>query len=98
VIDPTPDYIAENIYPGESMKMDVVAKFDSDENCYGWTWANETEKGWRNKEFELLRKNYIAKISLFTSGEKYEKYFRVLNETNFDNFRLTEVLNKDVLK
>lgn len=95
VIDHNQNYISENIYPGESIKMDVAAKFDSDELCYGWTWDNENNKGWRNKDYELLRKNYIVKVTLFTAGDKIVKCFRVLNESNFDDFRLDKTLKTD---
>lgn len=98
VIDPVGNYFAENIYPGESVNIDTVAKHDDDENCFGWTWENENtdpKKWFRNKSWELNKGLYLIKISIQTSGDKFEKCYRIINDLNFDNFRLESMVKND---
>src|SRR5262245_9700582 len=44
----------QDVFPGERALLDVVAIFDDDEACYGWTNANyHSVPLWRNPKWKL---------------------------------------------
>ena len=93
-IDPSDNFTVGNIYPGEKQKICIAARFVEDEDCYGWTWETEDKK-WPNPDFKLKHKNYIAKIILKTSTEKFTEFVRIINEVPFNEFRLEKILESD---
>ncbi len=69
-----------DIYPGESERLDVAAKFDEDEFCYGW--SNESyfsTPHWRNPNWELPPGRYLVKVVVVSAGEKCTGIFRLIN-------------------
>lgn len=79
-----------DIYPGESERVDIVARFDSDTACHGWTNANYfTNPQWRNPDWILPQGNYLAQVSVVTSGQKCVEVFRIINSsTNRGDLRI----------
>jgi hypothetical protein len=71
--------------------VDVVGKFDDEDDCYGW--SNESYlpgKNWpRNPEFRLPKGRYIAKITIYSSGDKSCAFFLLENSVAKEHFRLT---------
>lgn len=78
-----------DIQPGEEEPIDVAARFDADESCYGWTNENYfSTPVWRNPRWELRRGRYLVRVELRTSGQKFVQCFRLSNEGTRDSFRL----------
>lgn len=79
-----------NCYPGSKETIDIVARFDSDEDCY--IWNNDSYlKGWRNDDHKLPKGRYYIIVSVFSSGEKTIGYFKLENSVGKKDFRLTSL-------
>ena len=45
-----------DVAPGETQRFDVAARFDNDDDCYGWSNENYfSEPKWRNPRWRLAR-------------------------------------------
>ena len=98
IFDPQRLTVSSNmdIYPGHSQSFDIAAKFDSDEECYGWN--NEvyfSDPLWRNPNWKLAHERYLVKVTISSAGEKITKVCRLINDVPRDNFRLEEKLPDD---
>ena len=72
----------QDIYPGESERMDLVARFDQDADCYGWTNAGYfSNPKWRNPDWKLPQGNFLARVSIVTAGEQCVEVFRIINSS-----------------
>lgn len=83
-----------DISPGEGEKFDVVARFDNEENCYGWSNENYL-RGWRNPDRILRPGRYLALISFVSAGEKYTGLYRIINDVPQRDFRLEKATPED---
>lgn len=91
VFDPVKYYAGfyRNCYPGTIESLNVVAKFDTDNECYGWSnWSYIPGKTWRNKDRELPKGRFLVKISVSSSGEKVSAVFKLENSVTCHDFRL----------
>ena len=78
-----------DVYPGERTRLDVAAKFDSEDEAYGWSNLNYfSDPPWRSREWKLPRGRYLVAISITSSGQKCEGIFRLLNDAGPRDFRL----------
>ncbi len=78
-----------DVYPGEHTPLDIAAKFDSEEDAYGWSNLSYfSNPPWRNPDWKLPRGRYLVAISISSSGQKREGLFRLLNEAGPSDFRL----------
>lgn len=69
-----------DIYPGEEEIFDVVARFDNDNDCYGWCNESFISKPlWRNPERRLNQGIYLLKIEINSSGTKLKGDFSLTN-------------------
>ncbi|SRR5258706_65590 len=85
-----------DIYSGHSQDIDIAAKFDDDEECYGWN--NEgylSEPLWRNPNWKLSSERYLVKVIVSTAGEKITYVCRLINDVSRINFRLDNKLPQD---
>ena len=74
------DIERRDIHPGESERMDIVARFENDTECYGWSNQNYfSTPAWRNPDWCLPRGKYLACVNVVSSGEKCTRVFRVIN-------------------
>jgi len=74
-------------FPGLPELVDVAARFDSDEDCFGW--SNESYlKGWRNPEFKLPKGRYLVRITIRSSGDNVSGVFKLENSVGVEHFRL----------
>jgi len=88
-----------DIQPGESETIDVAARFDEDQSCYGWSNENYFSNPlWRNPRWELGAGRYIIRVEMRTSGQKFVRYFRLCNEGTRDSFRLELAQSSDEKK
>jgi len=78
-----------DIYPGERTPLDVAAKFDSEDEVYGWSNLSYfSVPPWRNPDWKLPRGRFLVAVSISSSGQKCEGLFRLLNEAGPNDFRL----------
>lgn len=86
----------QDIAPGEAATLDVVARFDNDEECYGWS-MDSYRKGWRNPDWKLGRGRYLLKVEIFSGDQSCSSLFRLINDVPTDAFRLEPAMAGDVV-
>ena len=87
-------YLRRDIPPGENEEIDIVAKYDNEEECYGW--PNDSYKlGWRPEQWKLTKGRYIIKIEVIASGYRLFDVFRVVNDVGMSDFRLEKANKED---
>lgn len=88
-----------DIQPGEAEPIDVAARFDDDQSCYGWSNENYfSDPLWRNRRWKLSTGRYIVRVEVRTSGQKFVQCFRLCNEGTRDSFRLEPAQSSDEKK
>ena len=88
-----------DIPPGESLHINVAARFDEEEECYGWN--NESyfsNPVWRNPEWRLIAERYLVRLTIISAGEKCVGLFRLINDVSRNNFRLENSLPNDIIR
>jgi hypothetical protein len=84
----SPD-LMRDVYPGEPETFDVAARFDDDEECYGWN--NESYFStplWRNPNWRLPKGRYLIRLEIISAGEKLSRVFRLVNDGPRNEFRI----------
>lgn len=85
-----------DIHTGESWNSDVAAKFDDEEECYGWTNENYfSDPVWRNPDWQLPKGRYLVNLEIITAGNKYSRLFRLINDVQSSDFRLEQPVKED---
>ncbi len=88
-----------NCYPGGIELIDVAARFDEEEDCFGW--SNESylaHKGWRNNDWKLSKGRYLVSITVYSAGEKTKGVFLLENSAGRKDFRLLPASEDDIQK
>jgi hypothetical protein len=88
-----------DVPPGEAQRLDVAARFDVEEECYGWN--NESyfsDPVWRNPEWRLNAGRYLVRVTIISAGEKCVSLFRLINDVSRQDFRLENILPGDVVR
>jgi hypothetical protein len=78
-------------FPGTSELFDVAARFDNDEDCYGW--SNDSylpAKGPRHPDFKLSKGRYLVKVTIRSSGDQIDGVFQLENFGARADFRLLQ--------
>ena len=87
-----------DVYPGESERLDVVARFDNEDECYGWNNDSYfSNPPWRNPDWSLSPDRYIVKVTVVSAGEKCTGIFRLINDVAQRDFRLEPALPDDAV-
>jgi hypothetical protein len=74
-------------FPGTSELIDIAARFDNDEDCFGWS-NDSYVKGWRNAEYRLPKGRYLVTVTVYSSGDRVEDVFELENSVAREHFRL----------
>ena len=85
-----------DVYPGEAERLDVAARFDNEDECYGW--SNESyfsNPVWRNPDWRLPSDRYLVKVTIISAGEKCTGVFRLINNVPQQDFRVEPALSTD---
>lgn len=78
-----------DVYPGEAQQLGVIARFDNEPDCYGW--SNESyfsEPKWRNPAWRLPPGRYLVRVTVISAGSKCTSVFRLSNDVSQPDFRL----------
>jgi hypothetical protein len=85
-----------DIYPGFKESINIAARFDDDEECYGWTNKNFfSAPMWRNPDWKLPNGRFLVKVVISSSVVKCEGIFRLVNDVGMKDFRLEKALEED---
>jgi hypothetical protein len=103
IIDPTRFTLESRIdvHPGEDerQRLDVAARFDNEDECYGWN--NESylsDPPWRNPNWKLSKGRYLVRVTVLSAGEKCTGIFRLVNDVAQQDFRIEPVLSTDSIR
>ena len=89
-------FLRRDIFPGNLERLDVAARFDNDNECYGWnSEAYFSKPQWRNPKWQLQPGRYIVRVEVNTSGEKTTELFRLCNDVSIEDFRLEPAQKQD---
>lgn len=81
-------------FPQTPELVDVVARHDQDQDCYGW--CNESYiKGWRNPDFCLPPGRYLVRVTIMFSGDTTSEIFKLENSLTRSDFRLLPATDED---
>ncbi len=87
-----------DIPPGESEHINIAARFDNENDCYGWN--NESYFSnpiWRNPDWRLNPERYLVRVIIISAGEKCVGHFRLINDVPRHDFRIENSLPEDVV-
>lgn len=90
--DPTRSTPYVDIPPGASEPLDVAMRSRSDEKCFGWhNNFVENPSPQLDDIFDLARGRYHVLVNVRTAGLDFQRVFRVVNDHDWDHFRLEEL-------
>ena len=85
-----------DVYPGETTPLDLAVKFDSEAEAYGWSnLSYVSDPPWRHPDWKLPVGGVLVAGTVFSSGQKCEGLFRLINEGGRIDFRLEPALAND---
>lgn len=85
-----------DVYPGEVTPLDVVVKFDGEDEAYGWSNLNYgCNPPWRHPDWKLPQGRFLVSVTVLSSGQKCEGLFRLLNQGGPNDFRLEPARGSD---
>jgi len=87
-----------DIPSGEAQRLDIAARFDTENMCYGWN--NESyfsDPVWRNPNWQLNTGRFLVKVTLISAGERKIGLFRLVNDVPRQDFRMDNKLPNDVV-
>jgi hypothetical protein len=85
-----------DIFPGERQELDLVVRFQGEDNCYGWN--NETyfkSADGKNPDWELEHERYLVQIRIVASGQTFHGVFQLVNDIPYSSFRLEDATVED---
>lgn len=82
-----------DIPPGEAQRLDVAARFDTENECYGWNNDSYfSDPVWRNPGWRLNAGRYLVRVTIISAGEKCVDQFRLINDVPRNGFRIESSL------
>jgi hypothetical protein len=87
-----------DIYPGESENLNIVVRFDNEDECYGWNNESYFSKPlWRNPSWKMSKGRYLIMVTILSAGETIRGKFRLINDISQHDFRIETALPIDSL-
>jgi hypothetical protein len=87
-----------DIYPGQTQTLDIAARSDDDQECYGW---NNDEyfctPPWRNPNWRLPKGRYLVRVIIGSSGQEFTDCYRLINDLSRREFRLENATSNERL-
>jgi hypothetical protein len=76
--------------------LDIAARFDIDEEAYGWCNDNYiSEPLWRAPQWRLNQGNYLVKVKIVSANTEKTELFRIINSGPINDFRLEDARPDD---
>lgn len=98
ISDPSKITTLIDIPPGEEKWIDIAAKFDDENDCFGWNNQSYfSEPLWRNSDWKLERGRYLVSVKIISAGEVSSKMFRLINDVSRNSFRLEPSQSNDMI-
>lgn len=85
-----------DIFPGERKELDLVVRFQGEENCYGWN--NETyvkSDDGKNPDWQLEHDRYLVGIRIVAFGQPFTGLFQLVNDVPYSSFRIADATPED---
>jgi hypothetical protein len=85
-----------DIYPGKNNyeDLDVVIRYKNEKECYGFN--NESyQEDFKDARWKLAKDQYLIKVTIWSSGDKVTKNFRLMNLDPIDSFRIVDSKGDD---
>jgi hypothetical protein len=80
-----------DIQPGDRTALDIAAKFDSEDVCYGWSNdAYFVSTPWRNPAWRLNPGRYLVRAVVICGGQRFRFQARLINDVSRTDFRLED--------
>lgn len=87
--------MSRTCYPGTEEIIDVVTRYDNEEDCY--IWNNDIyHKGWRNIDVRIPKGRYYVIVTVSSYGENNIGYFKLENTLSIKDFRLLNVSDEEL--
>lgn len=78
-----------DIFEGRGEGLNIAAKFDNEDECWGWSNASYfCPRPWRNDDWKLAKGTYLVLAVTRSAGAETASVFRLVNEAGRDSFRL----------
>lgn len=72
-----------------TLRLVVVARYDDDKECYGWSYESYFSKPpWRNPNWKLEAGRYLIRVEVICSVGRCISVFRLINDVPINAFRL----------
>lgn len=85
-----------DIFPSDHTELDVAARFDNDQEAYGWSnesyFSNPT---WRPPQWKLAPGRYLVRVRVRAANAQCAGLFRLINDVPISDFRLERALPTD---
>ncbi len=86
-----------DIQSGEDTKLDVAARFDRDDDCYGWNnEAYFSAALWRSPLWKLAKGRYLVKAVVISAGLRWKFRARLVNDVARSDFRLEPLTENEL--
>ena len=78
-----------DIPPGDTEMFGVVARFENEKECYGWSNESYFSKNkWRDDKRIFQVGEYYLEITLFFSGNVIKETFKLINTESITEFKI----------
>ena len=85
-----------DVHAGYTEILDVAARYDNDNECYGWCYESYfSNPPWRNPDWRLTTGRYLAKVEVICAGERCVGLYRLINDVPVNAFRLEPAQSTD---
>jgi hypothetical protein len=85
-----------DIFPGERKELDLVLRFQGEENCYGWNNDQFFKLDNKNNlDWPLEHHRYLVQVRIFTFGQSFTGIFEIVNNVPYSSFRLADATPED---
>jgi hypothetical protein len=81
----------------EVRSLEIAVRFDSENDCYGWTNESYFHE-FKHPNWKLLMGRYLIRIVIKYSGDETHKIFRLINDVAWKEFRLENAIQEDKRK
>jgi hypothetical protein len=99
IVDPSRVTTRIDVPPGESLHLDIAARFDDEDECYGWNNDSYFSSPiWKNPDWRLSAGRYLVRVTIISAGDKCVGLFRLINDVPQHDFRIEASLPNDIVR